>query len=115
MSDYAVLTFWFLYSCIKTSTHAFAVICIKELVIRRGSGVTPDVKVVTSRAILKETSIILDDFVENHNEDGDDIYMMIMMMVVMMTMMVVNLVERLIRKGKDETPSLLSAFTMSVT
>ena len=32
---------------------------------------TPDVKVVTSRAILKETSMILDDFVENHNDDGD--------------------------------------------
>ena len=47
---------------------------------------------------------------------------MMMMMVIMTTMvimtmmmMVVNLVERLIRKGKDETPSLLSAFTMSVT
>ena len=55
MSDYTVLTFWFLYSCIKTRTQAFAVICIKELMIRRGSGVTPDVKVVTSRAILEET------------------------------------------------------------
>lgn len=42
---------------------------------------------------------------------------MMMSMVIMttMVMMVVNLVERLIRKGKDETPSLLSAFTMSVT
>ena len=52
--------------------------------IRRGSGVTPDVKVVTSRAILKETPMkmvgirviiwtrvmmSLDGFVDNHNED----------------------------------------------
>ena len=87
---------------------------------------TPDVKVVTSRAILKETLIMivgirviiwmmtmmpLDGFATTTMR-----MMMMTMLVMMMKMMVmVNLVERLIRKGKDETPSLLSAFTMPVT
>ena len=47
-----------------------------ELTMRRGSGATPEVKVVTSLATL---------------------------------------VDRLIRKGRDDTPSLLSAFLMSAT
>ena len=89
---------------------------------------TPDVNVVTSRAILRETPMKmvgirviiwmtvmpLDGFVTTTMREMMMVKTMMVMMMVMM-MMVVNLVERLIRKGKDETPSLLSAFTMSVT
>ena len=81
--------------------------------------------VVTSRAILKETPMkmvgirVIIWMMTMMPLDGFATTTMRMMMMVMMMMVVVvvvvNLVERLIRKGKDETPSLLSAFTMSVT